>query len=268
MSVNNPSKTDAAAIEAAKEAAKQQSFVKTVGNTVDTAKEAAAKNPDQKSPLSKQDQENIELIKKNPKAVAQINAMLQDPAIQEAFCYSDNFRSTLLANAKDGFPGKSVQDLAKTATNEETQKDIKETKEALNNMNAANAKYDNEKQRKYFEEKKKIQKIDDDAKQAIERIKNVFSGLFNGDRACMTDAMVTLVGMGSSKLGKFGGAFQLISGFLGKDRFASYLAGDFSNKLGQDDNSAENTQAALNTASAGNAAMKALAMSGNGGRVA
>ena len=252
--VNDMSKADANALKEAK----QQSFIQTVGNTVDAAKATAAKNPNQKSPLSKQDQENIELIKKNPKAVAQINAMLQDPAIQEAFCYSDNFRSTLLANAKDGFPGNSVQDLAKTATNAETQKDIKETKEALNNMNAANAKYDNEKQRKYFEEKKKIQKIDNDAQQALERIKNVFSGLFTGDRACMTDSLVTLVGMGSSKLGKFGGAFQLVSGFLGKDRFASYLAGDFSNKRGQDDNSSENTQLAQATALAGQAAMKQL----------
>ena len=216
MTVNNPSKADASAIEAAKETAERESFIKTAGQVADAAKAAAAKNPNQKSLLSKQDQQNIELINKNPKAVAQIETMLQDPAIQEAFCYSDNFRSTLLANAKDGFPGKSVQDLVKMAANNETQKDIKETKEALNNLNGANAKYDNEEQRQYFEEKKKIRNIENEALQAYERLKNVGSGLiFSGDRVCMTDSLVTLVGLGSNKLGKFGGVFKLLSGFLG-----------------------------------------------------
>ena len=246
MTVNNPSKADASAIEAAKETAERDSFIKTAGQVADAAKAAAAKNPNQKSLLSKQDQQNIELINKNPKAVAQIETMLQDPAIQEAFCYSDNFRSTLLV---------------KMAANNETQKDIKETKEALNNLNGANAKYDNEEQRQYFEEKKKIRNIENEALQAYERLKNVGSGLiFSGDRVCMTDSLVTLVGLGSNKLGKFGGVFKLLSGFLGQDRFSSYLALDFENKRNQDDNSAE----AQATASAGQEAINRLAISGNG----
>ena len=263
----NTSIIDKNAIKDAIKQSAQDKIIQEAGKVIDTqkaaakkeAEAAAKKNPSQKSMLPKQDQENIDKIMKNPKTVDKLNEMLQDPSFQEAFCYSSDFRSIVLSNAAStGLPDSLVKSLKETAKNNETQKDIKDTKETLKKTTI---KYDNEKQRKYFEEKKKIEQMDEN-KQVMNRLINIGSGLFTGDRACMTDAMMNIVGMGASmgKFGKFGGAFQLLSGFLGKDRFSSYLSGDFNNTRGQDNAVSEQDKtAANNTVLAAKDAMRQLA---------
>ena len=210
--VASPSKADAEAIKQAR------NFDK-VDNAIAQQKASG------KSPLPKEDLENIEAIAKDEKTVAKLDKLLADNNFRDAFCCLPDFRSAVLANARVGFPGKSLEDLVKTANSSKTQEDVKETKKTLQSKVA---NYDNEKQEAYFKRAKEIDQMNAD-QQAVQRLIHFGSGLWSGDRVCMTDSLMNIVGMGASmgKFGRFGGAFKLLSGFLGKDRFSSYLAGDF-----------------------------------------
>ncbi len=274
--VNNPSQTDAAAIEAAKKqaaedkkrAAEEKLLTdKEVNAYIDKAKGIdgqPAEGKAKEKALSNQDAQNIEKISKNPQTVAKMNELLSDPVVQHAFVYSAEFRNTLLSNAASatGLSDNAVKDFKKLVESKNVQDEIAETKETLKRPEIKNM---TEEQKKFFAEEDRIDGLDEE-KRLIPRFMNIAHGaLFSGDRVVMTQSLASIVGMGASmgKFGKFGGAFQLLSGFFGKQRFLNYISLDFNNTYGNG-NSTEDRNKTLASVQSGKLANdQILAMMGN-----
>lgn len=214
-------------------------------------------NTTQKSFLSADEMKNLKEISKNPKTLAGFAELLHNPAVEEAFLYSKSFRSTILANAKDGLTPEEIQDIQGLAAKNSVKEEITEVKEALKKQ--PNSGELTEAEKEYYRLKKESKDVGNNpAKMLMAELSLIKAGITSGSRACTLESIYSLASMGASMNmgGKLGGWLKLTNAIFGSERIENFITGGKS-KIGDQIDSKDNAYAQT-TVQGGMEALKML----------